>query len=713
MKSNIKRAGLLFAFLCGVTAFSEIAFAEKGGVGKPSADIEALVNQVDSLFVGELPGIQEVIPGYKIAQNTTPGVVIADFQDISEKENIHWGKVAAQLMRFHLSYIPEGHLRTPSFHHIYIDKKNPPIKSGISKSTVNEARYLGQSMNMENVITGVIQVDDSGYRIDLELRDTKSGLVVKDKFSSSGAKENLNEGLVSLSKSIHSRLVKKTTAKAKAYFLKELKLKDINLDKLAEVLTKVFLSRSTRERRMLLKPFWKAEKTEPFIVYHYIEYMRGAQNTEDTAVFNQLLRELLKENEDSRSMLFLVGLKTLANQNTANTLNRKTRWLTKYTRMNPEDVEGFIALSETLFENELSFNALRVMAQGVRVHPKNFRALWIYAQHVKKQAYDERGTKYWKYVPERGKRLFPPLMELANKIAGIGTSLNRVAVGMRTEYLSTLVGYSPEVMSEFYEILKLDPHHRPLYRYTIKKVVPQWKGSQKLVDTIWKLAIKNNPDEVWPYEMRDGYARKKSSKRDSLSIWMILKTLMSVILLAMSFREWWKSGFWFPNWLHYTAGASFIIGIGLAFFSDKVSHSFADIDQWFPFLFPLGVYISYLSLGGGSAYTKRIGDSIQYHASMEKEDVLQIFKKSIYKYTHLSPQEFTLFGGDTVTEYPSANGRVYELEIQGFHPEDEKAELAIDFTLRPEDAKDNVFAFAQAVMDKNGRLLQNPLEAVV
>lgn len=198
-----------------------------------------------------------------------------------------------------------------------------------------------------------------------------------------------------------------------------------------------------------------------------------------------------------------------------------------------------------------------------------------------------------------------------------------------------------------------------------------------------------------------------------MEFWDVIKLLILSAIITFGIKKWWESGFWLPKWLHLVAFIMLLVGAGLAELATLSHHSKADLHQWFVVGFPLSVYIIFIFHGGATAYIRKIGNNITYHASMNKKDVLAIFKEYIPKYLDLTISDVLAIGEEQDPVEIRRNEKCYLLFIESTKVEDEEgAYIPVIFCLEDhtKSRKYIPLALTQLVYSPGGDVLLNPLD---
>jgi hypothetical protein len=198
-----------------------------------------------------------------------------------------------------------------------------------------------------------------------------------------------------------------------------------------------------------------------------------------------------------------------------------------------------------------------------------------------------------------------------------------------------------------------------------------------------------------------------------VEFWDVIKLLILSAIITFGIKKWWESGFWLPKWLHLVAFIMLLVGAGLAELATLSHHPKADLHQWFVVGFPLSVYITFIFHGGATAYIRKIGSNITYHASMNKKDVLAIFIEYIPKYLDLTIPDVLAIGEEQDPVEIRRNEKCYLLFVKSTKVEDEEgAYIPVIFWLEDhtKSRKYIPLALTQLVYSPGGDVLLNPLD---
>jgi hypothetical protein len=198
-----------------------------------------------------------------------------------------------------------------------------------------------------------------------------------------------------------------------------------------------------------------------------------------------------------------------------------------------------------------------------------------------------------------------------------------------------------------------------------------------------------------------------------LESWVIVKLLFIAAIITFGIRKWWDSGFWLPKWLHVVAFLVFLVGVGLAKLAILSHHPKADLHQWLIVGFPVSVYIIFIVYGGATAYIRKIDKNITYHAGMNKNDVLAIFKEHVPNYINISVSDILDIGEEREPIKIIRNMHNYLLFIKSAKVDEEgDGYILVGFWLE-EHTKHKKYiplAFTQVVYSLDGKVLLNPLD---
>lgn len=134
-------------------------------------------------------------------------------------------------------------------------------------------------------------------------------------------------------------------------------------------------------------------------------------------------------------------------------------------------------------------------------HPAHYRAWLVYTASLSSYAWNIRGNHPWSRVPERGKRQFPKLMPLVEDSVEQSLMLNEYESDTWVHRAIHPPGASSQTRSALMRAIELSPHDSWAYEAGMLNFRRVWGGSIEEQMDFFELAVKNNPEAQWPFEL--------------------------------------------------------------------------------------------------------------------------------------------------------------------------------------------------------------------
>jgi hypothetical protein len=134
-------------------------------------------------------------------------------------------------------------------------------------------------------------------------------------------------------------------------------------------------------------------------------------------------------------------------------------------------------------------------------HPDHYRAWLIYTHSLSRYAWNIRGNHQWSRVPARGKRQFPRLMPLIESAVERSLSLNEYEPDAWVNRAVHPPGATEQTRAALLRAIELSPHDSWAYEAGMLNFRPVWGGSIDEQMRFFELAVENNPDAQWPFEL--------------------------------------------------------------------------------------------------------------------------------------------------------------------------------------------------------------------
>ena len=134
-------------------------------------------------------------------------------------------------------------------------------------------------------------------------------------------------------------------------------------------------------------------------------------------------------------------------------------------------------------------------------HPAHYRAWLIYANSLSRYAWNIRGNHPWSRVPQRGKRQFPRLMPIIERAVERALNLNEYESDAWIQRAIHPPGASPQTRMALARAIELSPHDPWAYEAGMLNFRRVWGGSIREQMEYFELAVDNNPEAQWPFDL--------------------------------------------------------------------------------------------------------------------------------------------------------------------------------------------------------------------
>jgi hypothetical protein len=174
-----------------------------------------------------------------------------------------------------------------------------------------------------------------------------------------------------------------------------------------------------------------------------------------------------------------------------------------------EDERGMIwSISPAIDHHQGYAKAIVLALAYVRRWPNYYHGWWDLSSNLSSYASLVRGTKYWSSVPEAARVRYKNITEVSEYCLSEAIKRHPMQGRMYAAMIQFDVHNGRDWMATFRKAAGLDPHRLSIYRTAFNYARPQWGGSTSDMSEIYRLAKKNNPDEEWPRQLRDAWAKE-------------------------------------------------------------------------------------------------------------------------------------------------------------------------------------------------------------
>lgn len=464
-----------------------------------------LIDKTRNELKNELYPVSDVLPGYKHPDYEVQKFAVTEFR-VNNDELRVWSRVFAEVLRFRVQYIPGVRLYMPAPGNTHEDAQR---KGSINKPLLTDQaafKSLNSTLGIESVLTGFVEKPGDQYKLTVELIEAISGKEILShqwEFTSNESGGVINEIAIW----IYSSLGIELTPLELTYLNDE---KHVNSEAIND-----FISNYSRllqlEGKAKSKAILELQKKYPDFTLLAIYAMRNrtrAQNLDEAYRNLDLYKQLRELNPDNVGVgIYSYGsmdVDVMPNHEvSARLINMKNLVVE-----NPHDPTIFVRLADTLIGNGSTLEGISILLEAVTRWPDNYRAWWSLGWALNQHAWQVRGDSFWKHVPERAKTQFRSLTILADATIDKALKLNNRNGGlwnMKLNSLGSVDGYSSKIIETFDTAIEFAPTDQRIYNSAMNYSADKWGGNARSRQYIIKMAIQNNPEEIWPEVLQQRY----------------------------------------------------------------------------------------------------------------------------------------------------------------------------------------------------------------
>ena len=464
-----------------------------------------LTTQIRTELGEELYPLDTVLTGYKRSASEAPKFAVADFR--INKDNLHFrSKAIAEVLRYHLQYVPGVRLYMPAAYNTHDDAQLLRNASGSHALMTSRSAFknLNATLGVETILTGKLDTNGEQQILIAELVDAISGkIIVKREWKISD--KDLAATLISLSEWVYESLGVELNGVEQAY-LKNNKVLD-------QAALEVFISRFEElsnlkgpVKRELINKFQEDYPHLVVLSVYALHQRTYAMNLDQAYENLELYKRLQSQNKGNAGVVLesfrMMEMGALPKHEVASGLNAMKNLVVA----NSVDPTIFINYAEGLVKVGNSLEGIVILLEGVERWPQNYRVWWSLGWALNQHSWQVRGNSKWRDVPERAKEKFKLLSYLADRAIDEALGFNArngILWSQKIRTMGSLKGYSPELMKAFDKAVELVPVQQQIYDAAWNYAADKWGGNASSRRHIADLAVKYNPDAAWPIVMQN------------------------------------------------------------------------------------------------------------------------------------------------------------------------------------------------------------------
>lgn len=464
-------------------------------------DPAVFIGNIKKILEDPLPPLSEVLPGYTRPWDQVPSLVVTDLTSENE-EVIPWGNAVGRILRRKIMFAPKILLRIPDVHVLRGDAWRYGMPEEDVLKSAESIGLIGQRLGIKNALTGHIAIEETRYVLRMNLIELPSMEVYKT-FHYSGDVSELPETLSIAAIKVYESLGINLDQKSKQYLLRKTPEKFEEIKAFTQKLTEV-KKKPKEEAFKIMEGFMKRGVFMPAAAALSLYYMKPDK---DHHVYLQRLDDVASVFPDDAGIELTVA-DYMGYKNAPDLAKIKISRFQKIIRENPQDPSAMIKYADFLAAYGYTKEALVVCIETLERWPDQYRAWWNISYALLEYAWQLRGTEFWVDVPEKGKKMFPPLKDFAEQAVNKALEFNKDASNLWVLKMRTIADYSPELMESFFNAIRLSPDNRYAYEAAYNFSLPQWGGSYEAQEAVWNLAVKYNPGQEWLQEIRNKYMKE-------------------------------------------------------------------------------------------------------------------------------------------------------------------------------------------------------------
>lgn len=488
-------------------------------------DPRQYLEQIRAVLEDPLPSLGEILPGYRRPEAEPDSLIVADLTADTE-DALPWGRVVGQFLRWKIMFGQGVVLRMPDYNNFYQAAWTYEQGWEGAGQTLGSLRVIGERLGIKNALTGHVEIAEGKFQLALTLREMPRA-VPRAEFRFEGEVSELpralNEGVQKVFEELGApEIAARISPDSPPRSFPEI-VRTVQANAAIKGKTK-------KEASALLSGEYGLDSDNPVMAFYRLYNLEPG---EDLFAYRRELDRLALSFPGDTGIALTVA-RYMGYGNYPHLLDEKLRRLKNLVVENPDDPTAMIVLGDVLTSSGNYSDALVICMESLERWPDNYRTWWNMTWALLEYAWSQRGTTYWDEVPEKAKRLFPQLKELADGAIDQAIALNPDSATLRQLKMRTIGHFCNELMETFHTGIRLNSQYRDLYTTALNFSLPQWGGSYEAQVTILKEAQKNISDPEWLRSIRSEYVKEPTlwERISQLfsNLWAFISSLLVFIL---------------------------------------------------------------------------------------------------------------------------------------------------------------------------------------
>lgn len=462
----------------------------------------SLTDQVKKALKNELYPASTVVTGYQRPDVVPPKFAVADFR-AGDSSLLAWSKVVSETLRYKIHYIPGVRLHMPAPYLMYQDAMEGAANENSLLVDSDHFKNLNRVLGIESILTGSVEKNDDGFLLSAEIIDIES---VEKRFKKAWNfdSKDLPVVLIEVCEWVYMSLGVQLTDEEHAYIKKRTSHDDKVVDDLVSLFNQ-FQNLKDPERRDKINELQKMHPDFVPLAIYALRNRAYARNLDDAyknlELYENFRTHFRKNAGVEMESLRMMEIETLPKHKVAERL----MGMKNIVKDNPQDPALMLVLADALVANGNTLEGISLLIEATERWPFNYRIWWSLGWALNRHSWQVRGHSMWRDVPELAKKQFSDLASLASLAIDRALEININSARLWNLKISTtgsVNGYSEDLMAFFEKAVRLAPTDRELYGNALNFAEDKWHGNASARRHIIETAIKNNPDERWPLDMK-------------------------------------------------------------------------------------------------------------------------------------------------------------------------------------------------------------------
>ena len=470
-----------------------------------AADIR-IVEQTETELRSELQPLEKILPGYETPDAELPRFAVGDFR-VGDDRLRPWSRAIAKVLRWKIRYVPNVRLVMPPFYLTAVDAGIDDSDDAPLLTTREDLGFLHQSMGVTTVLTGRLDRTDDGFSLDAELLDVVDGKTVSSRrwFLPT---DDLSTPMIEIAMWVYAELGLELSAMERAYLQDTDSFRSAAISAFVENHEQLLALDRVPKLDLLRQLRAEFPNFSLFACYE----LHALPVAMDLETGSEVFREAMRIRSEFPAH---IGIR-LESHRAINMASLPQHEIVTYINgfrelviASPNDPMIMLNFAGAMGNDGNTLDGIAVMSEAVRRWPDHYRMWWNYAWLLNTHAWQVRGNKYWRDVPQFAQKRFKLMSHLADQAVDRTLSLHPKNGGvwvLKLKSVGSKGGYSDELMQVFDDAVAVAPHDEEVYAIALNYSLDQWGGNGSTRRRIIRLAEENNPDAAWPGMMRERHA---------------------------------------------------------------------------------------------------------------------------------------------------------------------------------------------------------------